>query len=120
VEDRLLRTGEVARVLGVSISTVERLIAKGAFAGAVVRFGRNTRITSAGLDAFIERHTVAAWDEPARPQRTALPTSGRGSTETREHADFDSTLQDRKKTGLDRPPASASEALAREQARRSQ
>ena len=51
---RLLRIPEVAAYLGVSVSTVERLLVDGAFAGGVVRFRRTTRIRRETLLKFVD------------------------------------------------------------------
>jgi excisionase family DNA binding protein len=55
--ERLLKPREVAEMLGVSLSTVERLINSGAFPDGLVRFRGNTRITPAALEDFVLRHT---------------------------------------------------------------
>jgi excisionase family DNA binding protein len=55
--DPLLKPRDVAARLGVSLSTVERLIADDAFSGGLVRFRGNTRIKPEVLDEFIARHT---------------------------------------------------------------
>lgn len=53
---RLLKLREVGQQLGVSLSTVERLVASGAFRGSVIRFGGNTRIAAEAVNAFIGAH----------------------------------------------------------------
>lgn len=57
---RLLRLSEVAHHLGVSLSTVERLVADGEFAGGVVRFRRTTRIRPEAVVRFIDERTGGA------------------------------------------------------------
>lgn len=62
-----------------SISTVERLLADGAFDGGVVRFRGSLRITSAALDEFVAEHTV--------PGRLPPPSIGRSRRGGAQHAE---------------------------------
>lgn len=59
-----------------SLSTIERLIADGCFAGGVVRFRRSLRIKAEAVDAFIHAHTVPS-------QFPSVPGHGRNECVSR-------------------------------------
>ena len=58
---------EVAEKLGVSVQTVRRRIAAGEF-GATLNDGKMHRVTEAGLQLYMDRHTGA--QENSRPEPT--------------------------------------------------
>lgn len=59
-EPRLLRTREAAAYLGLGVSTLERLAARGAV--ATVRLGGLRHFLPEDLDAFVAAHRVPARD----------------------------------------------------------
>lgn len=80
----LLRLPEVAAVLRVSSSTIERMLDRGVFGSAVIRFGRNVRVSRDGLAAFLAAHAdELASSTPHGPRDPAagLPRDRRSATQ---------------------------------------
>jgi excisionase family DNA binding protein len=67
----LLRLDEVAAHLRVSLSTVERMVRRGDFAGGVVRFGRSVRIRRETLAVFLAERTPEP-EKPPEPSARAV------------------------------------------------